>query len=101
MWTKMLNIRLANRFRVTDPEEGGESLTKTNTVTTISMKPINMVVQEFLRLVEVPIYGGAVLAILVIGEWNFFSEPVRYQTEPLASIGELMAIPDASASVEL
>jgi hypothetical protein len=39
------------------------------------------------RAVEIPLFGGAVLAIVIIGEMNFFSSQVYYQTEPIAAIG--------------
>ncbi|KIW18967.1 hypothetical protein PV08_03256 [Exophiala spinifera] len=40
------------------------------------------------NFVATPIFGAAILSILIIGEWNFFSEQVAYQTEPIASIGQ-------------
>ncbi|KAJ9613385.1 hypothetical protein H2200_003327 [Cladophialophora chaetospira] len=36
----------------------------------------------------IPIFGAIILAILAIGEVNFFSPQVRYQTEPMRSIGQ-------------
>ena len=39
------------------------------------------------NLVTTPIFGAAILSILAVGEWNFFSPQVQYQTEPMASIG--------------
>jgi hypothetical protein len=44
--------------------------------------------RSWLMLIEIPVFVVAVLAILVKGEMNFFSEPVRYQTEPIASVGK-------------
>jgi hypothetical protein len=41
----------------------------------------------FLSVVEIPLYGGAAIAILSIGEANFFSQQVSYQTEPMQAIG--------------
>lgn len=46
------------------------------------------------NVVATPIFGAAILAILIIGEWNFFSTQVSYQTEPIASIGK--ATPDTT-----
>lgn len=51
------------------------------------LKGINSVVRMFLSVVEVPVFGGAVIAILCIGEANFFSRQVLFQTEPMAAIG--------------
>jgi hypothetical protein len=56
-------------------------------VTVGEMKGINRVVRMFLSVIEVPVFGGAVIAILSIGEANFFSRQLRYQTEPMASVG--------------
>lgn len=39
------------------------------------------------RAVLASVFGGAVLAIVIIGERNFFSPQVDYQTEPIAAIG--------------
>ena len=59
----------------------------TNGATDRQMKGINSVVRLFLSVIEVPLFGAAVIAILIIGEINFFSSQVRYQTEPFASVG--------------
>ncbi|KAI1618873.1 hypothetical protein EDD36DRAFT_44190 [Exophiala viscosa] len=40
------------------------------------------------NIVTTPIFGAAILSVLAIGEWNFFSPQVQYQTEPMASIGQ-------------
>jgi hypothetical protein len=40
-----------------------------------------------LLLKGVPVFGVAVFAILIIGERNFFSTQVRWQTEPFSSVG--------------
>lgn len=53
------------------------------------MKSINGRIQFFLKIVAIPVFGGAGLAILIIGEMNFFSRQVRYQTEPISSVGEI------------
>lgn len=36
---------------------------------------------------QIILFGGAVLAILIAGERNLFSSQVRYQTEPMANVG--------------
>ena len=51
------------------------------------MKGVNSLIRRFLSVVEVPVFGAAVLAILILGEMNFFTKQVRYETEPIASIG--------------
>ena len=53
------------------------------------LKGINEVVRKFLGVIEIPLFGGVIIAIIGIGEANFFSPQVLYQTEPMASIGTL------------
>lgn len=64
----------------------------TNGATVESMKGVNSLIRRFLSVVEVPVFGAAVLAILIMGEMNFFTTQVRYQTEPIASIGKLINV---------
>jgi hypothetical protein len=85
-WDKILEINWKRRREVenlNEPVEGAN-------VTVGELKGINSVVRMFLSVVEIPVFGGAVIAILAIGEANFFSPQVRYQTEPMASIGKLL-----------
>lgn len=83
-WDKILEINWKRRQQqeenLDEPVEGAN-------VTVGELKGINSVVRMFLSVVEVPVFGGAVIAILAVGEANFFSRPVMYQTEPMASIG--------------
>lgn len=44
----------------------------------------------YLRAFSIPLFMAALLAFIVIGERNLFSSQLRYQTEPIASIGKLM-----------
>lgn len=83
-WFQILEINWKRRFGDDDePIEG------TNGATTKQMNGVNSMIRMFLSVIEVPLFGAAVLAILIIGEINFFSKQVRYQTEPIASIGTL------------
>ncbi|KAL1837193.1 hypothetical protein VTJ49DRAFT_4165 [Mycothermus thermophilus] len=45
-------------------------------------------VGKFLRRVEVFMFGGAVIALVIIGEWNFWSEPMMWDTEPLSNVSQ-------------
>jgi hypothetical protein len=88
MWNKILEINWRNTFgrrdrdkRIDEPIEG------TNGATIEKMRGVNDLIKKFLSAVEVPVFGGAVLAIVIIGERNFFSSQVYYQTEPIAAIG--------------
>jgi len=60
----------------------------TNGATPKQMTWISDKIRTWLILIEVPVFVAAVLVILIKGEMNFFSKPVRYQTEPIASIGK-------------
>ncbi len=52
------------------------------------IKELIKTIRSCLSHVQMIILSGAVLTILCIGEKNFFSAQVRYQTEPMASIGK-------------
>ncbi|KAH7080023.1 hypothetical protein BKA63DRAFT_233358 [Paraphoma chrysanthemicola] len=83
-WDKILEINWKRRRQAENLDEPIEGAN----VTVGEMKGINSVVRMFLSVVEIPVFGGAVIAILGIGEANFFSRQVRYQTEPIASVGQ-------------
>lgn len=59
----------------------------TNGATEGKMRSVNDMVRFLLSIAAIPVFGGAGLAVLIIGERNFFSEQLMYQTEPIASIG--------------
>ncbi|KAB8299060.1 hypothetical protein EYC80_001185 [Monilinia laxa] len=87
MWNKIRETNWNNRFGhkeepIDAPIEG------TNNATVGKMKEVNSLIRFFLSAIEVPIFVGAVLAILILGERNFFSHQVAYQTEPIATIGQ-------------
>ncbi|ATZ50830.1 hypothetical protein BCIN_06g03090 [Botrytis cinerea B05.10] len=87
MWNKIRETNWNNRFghkeeRIDAPIEG------TNNATVGKMKEVNSLIRFFLSAIEVPVFVGAVLAILILGERNFFSQQVAYQTEPIATIGQ-------------
>ncbi|KAK5167090.1 uncharacterized protein LTR77_007820 [Saxophila tyrrhenica] len=75
MWIKILENN-AKKFHGGDAVRLGE------------MKKANKAVSFIRKYVEVPFFTAAILAILVIGEWNLFSKQVRYQTEPVKNIGQ-------------
>ncbi|TAQ89592.1 hypothetical protein B7494_g2065 [Chlorociboria aeruginascens] len=97
---KILEVNWKSRFgnedevdRVDEPIEG------TNGAIDGRTKGVNTMIKTFLGAVEIPVFGAAVLAILVIGERNFFSYQVRYQTEPIPSIGQWAPIVGTSLAV--
>ncbi|KAK8032727.1 hypothetical protein PG990_002461 [Apiospora arundinis] len=89
MWNKILEINWKRRWgnnyvapRLDEEIEG------TNGATVGKMMNVNDIIRSFLSVVQIPVFVGAVLAIMVIGEMNFWSESVNYQTEPVSSIGQ-------------
>jgi hypothetical protein len=45
-------------------------------------------IKKFPIIPEILVFGAAVLFIVVLGEMNFFSSQVRWQTEPMSAIGK-------------
>ncbi|KAH0598892.1 hypothetical protein MHUMG1_03004 [Metarhizium humberi] len=90
MMDKILEINFKSRFgfgpntdlRLDEPIQG------TNGATVGKMNRVNETIRIFISVAIVPIFAGAGLAILIIGETNFFSRQVRYENEPMASIGQ-------------
>lgn len=88
MWNKILEINWKTRFGNRHEDERiDEPIAGTNGATIEKMQGVNTMIRRFLSAVEIPVFSAAVLAILIIGERNFFSSQVSYQTEPIASIG--------------
>lgn len=71
-----------------DSELDGKSIRGTNGATPRQIRSLDQAVRFLLSVIEIPIFTGMVLGIIVYGEWNFFSRPVRYHTEPMANIGQ-------------
>jgi hypothetical protein len=89
MWNKILDINWKTRFGNKDEAERiDEPIEGTNGATIKKIRGVNSLISLFLSAVEIPVVVAAVLAILIMGERNFFSSQVRFQTEPIASIGE-------------
>jgi hypothetical protein len=86
MWNKILQTNWKRKWG--REKEGTEVMTGTNGATEAEMNRVNGYIRRFLSAVEAPVYGVAVGGILIAGEMNFFSPPVNYQTEPMASIGK-------------
>ncbi|KAH7409750.1 hypothetical protein BKA64DRAFT_570896 [Cadophora sp. MPI-SDFR-AT-0126] len=91
MWNKIRKINWIMRWgngQREEEEKPDQPIEGTNGATEESMKGVNNLIRRWLSVVEVPVFGAAVLAILILGEMNFFTKQVRYQTEPIASIGQ-------------
>jgi hypothetical protein len=95
MMDKILEINFKSKFGfglntdlpIDEPIEG------TNGATLDKMNRVNETVRVFMSVAIVPLFGAAGLAILILGERNFFSEQVKYENEPMASIGECLGNP--------
>ncbi|RYP00919.1 hypothetical protein DL764_006365 [Monosporascus ibericus] len=85
MWNKIVEI---NWKKNSTPEADDKSIEGTNGATIREMKGVNSVIRKFLSVIAVPMYGAGVLALVIIGELNFWSSPVKYQTEPITGIGQ-------------
>lgn len=88
MWIKILQLNWKIQFGDSvQPEQIHAPLEGTNGATIASMMKVNERIKDFLNAIGIYVFGAVVLAILIIGEMNFFSRQVKYQTEPIASIG--------------
>lgn len=100
MWNKILEINWKSRFRNRNQaDEADEPIEGTNGATPSQMRGINDIIRKFMSAVEIPLFAAAVLAILIIGEKNFFSTQVHYQTEPMASVGQWAPIVGAGFAI--
>lgn len=89
MWDKILKTNWKRRFgNSPDSSDLNKLLSGTNAATPAKMMKTEGRIRFYLSMVEIPVFGAAVIAILIAGERNFFSYRVRYQTEPMASIGK-------------
>lgn len=94
MWNKILETNWKKRFgkRVEEERRRDDELVEGTGVTVKKLRDIDSKIRGFLRRVEISVFAAAVLAILIFGERNFFSRQLRYQTEPIASIGRLFRL---------
>ncbi|KAK3333010.1 hypothetical protein B0T19DRAFT_416941 [Cercophora scortea] len=88
MWNTILKINWNLRWGGGEEEDLNEPIRGTNGATPRRMKGVNSLVQRLLGVVEVLVFGGVVIALVLLGELNFWSGPVNYQTEPMASVGQ-------------
>ncbi|KFY14216.1 hypothetical protein V492_02781 [Pseudogymnoascus sp. VKM F-4246] len=67
--------------------------------TRMAMSRIQDQAKMYSRVLSLPFFMAALLAVIVIGERNLFSSQLRYQTEPIASIGQWAPCTGAMLSV--
>ncbi|KAF2853558.1 hypothetical protein T440DRAFT_389978 [Plenodomus tracheiphilus IPT5] len=83
-WDKILEINWRKRAPAEQPDEVIEGAN----MTVRELKGINNVVRKFLGVIEVPLFGGVIITLIGVGEANFYSAQVQYDTEPMAAIGQ-------------
>lgn len=99
-WSLILQETWNNRVNGgTESDRRDEPIDGTNGATVGKMLQINGLVRTVLSTVEAPVFAAAVLAILILGEKNFFSKPVDHGTEPIASIGQWAPIVGAGFAI--
>ena len=86
MWNKILHKNWKKRYE-NELEDLNQPISGTNAATPAKMLKVNGRIRFYLRMVEIPVFGSAVLAIIIIGERNFFDYRVWYMTEPIESVG--------------
>ena len=92
MWLKILETNWKTRYEDdetrsnTEPTSSEECNAQPRMME--SKDKIRLFLAWFREYYVYPIFGAAVLAILIIGERNLFSTQVRYQTEPVVNIGQ-------------
>ncbi len=87
MWNKILEINWKSRYGNRNVKSN-QLIEGTNGATEERMTHVNKYIRKILSVVEAPVYVAAVFFILIIGELNFFSRQVWYQTEPMTAIGQ-------------
>nr|XP_036582550.1 uncharacterized protein CTRU02_07594 [Colletotrichum truncatum]KAF6791254.1 hypothetical protein CTRU02_07594 [Colletotrichum truncatum] len=89
MWNKILEINWKARRGggSQEKEQPNKLIPGANGATFGGMRDVNQAIRSLLSAIEVPVFAGAWLAVLIIGEINFWSPQVNYHTEPIGSIG--------------
>jgi hypothetical protein len=90
-WEKILEINWKRRF-AREELEVNEPIEGTNGATPKMINFVNTVIRNFLSSIQIPLFSGVVVVLLVLGEINFWSRQVYYQTEPFSSIGRLLCL---------
>ncbi|KAI0388867.1 hypothetical protein F5Y17DRAFT_171942 [Xylariaceae sp. FL0594] len=86
-WEKILDINWKRTFGREDAEVNAP-IEGTNGATPKMLSFVNSTIQNFLGIIQILIFGGIIFVLLVLGELNFWSPQVIFQTEPFSSIGQ-------------
>lgn len=87
MWGRQLEFNWEQRFVSTEEGKADEEIEDARKFN--SGRELR---RMYLRAFSIPLFIAALLAFIVIGERNLFSSQLRYQTEPIASIGKLLKL---------
>ncbi|KAL2851216.1 hypothetical protein BJX68DRAFT_235985 [Aspergillus pseudodeflectus] len=98
-WSLILQETWKSRFDGNSGADQPDKRIEGTKATVGMMQHINDLVRTVLSTVEAPVFAAAVLAILILGEKNFFSDPVDYGTERISSIGQWAPIAGAAFAV--
>ncbi|KAK1476673.1 CoA-transferase family III [Colletotrichum cuscutae] len=81
-------ISMRNKIVITDwiKRQNGPQKEKGNE--SDESKDLHGTFSGFLNLIEIFVFGGAALAILILGEINLWSPQMDYHTEPFGSVGQ-------------
>ncbi|OHE92381.1 hypothetical protein CORC01_12308 [Colletotrichum orchidophilum] len=81
-------ISMRNKIVITDwiKKQNGPQKEKEKEIE--ESKDLHRTFSGFLNLIEVFVFGGAALAILILGEINLWSPQMDYHTEPFGSVGQ-------------
>ncbi|OBT74249.1 hypothetical protein VF21_07405 [Pseudogymnoascus sp. 05NY08] len=97
MWRSTLELNWQERFGGKEEQEVDEQILGVRVQK--SLGEVDKYTKIFLRAISLPLFIATLLAVIVIGERNLFSSQLRYQTEPIASIGQWAPCTGAALSV--
>src|SRR5690606_15424050 len=89
LWlASMFDMILEINWRKSSGDQLDEPIAGTNGATKGRMNNVNETIKFFLGVVMIPVFGGAAIVILIVGERNLFSPQLLHQIEPMSSFGE-------------
>ncbi|KAH6646108.1 hypothetical protein BKA67DRAFT_583253 [Truncatella angustata] len=89
MWNRIAEANWAQHFFPKPNTELDQMIDGTNGATDRQMMTVQEQIKKYLRVaIEIPVFGAAVMAIVILGEKNFWSKTVNYMTEPIGSVGQ-------------
>lgn len=91
IWNEILEFIFKRRFRMEEWRRGYEPFESTNDpliAAVAIMKTLNCYVKILVDIVEIPMFSGAIFLIVFMGERNFLSPQVSYQTESESCAGK-------------